>query len=626
MEQSSDFIIKGKTADIEMLDFFGRTSIAYKTNIEGQTCFIKKLRPELRNDKRCRDLFYKEYNTGKRICSPYVVKYLDIRDNADGLCIIMEYVSGCTIKEKIEREPEYFKRKENIRKLLLQLCEALDTLHKENVVYLDINPGNIMISQTSNNIKLIDLGFCLSDWNDTTIGTTARFGAPEAITNRTGEIDARSDIYSIGCLLQYIEEKSGAKLPGYIRRIKKRCMQKERSKRYSGTDEITKAIKRHKHATMYKVTAIVASVAVLSAGFVACGLHTTLSNYIEWECGKVPDRFESDGIFYHITDGNARTVEVTFKGEHPDEFEYEYEGSEIVVPQTVTYKGRTFRVTAFAGQAFKNPYISKVTIPFGIESIADSAFIYCNQNGVISIPQSVKHIGVAAFFPMLYIEGLEVDAKNPYYDSRDGCNAIIETATNTLIAGCNNTVIPNGVTSIAQDAFVGAQDLKDLTLPATLREIGEAAFVHSGITKINIPEGVTELERYTFQYCENLREVSLPQSLAFIGHAALSHCGITELTIPDNVTIIDDYAFDYCEQLEKVVIGKNVESIGNFAFDGCRRLTSVVSHIPADSLFEIDNNVFGNINAKCVLYVPKGAKRTYEKRYGWSGFARIVEM
>ena len=170
MEHSSDFIFKGKTADIEMLDLFGATSIAYRTNIDGQVCFMKKLRPELRNDKRCRDLFYKEYNTGKRICSPYVVKYLDIRDNADGLCIIMEYVNGCTIKERIEREPEYFGREENIRKLLMQLCEALDTLHKENVVYLDINPGNIMISQTSNNIKLIDLGFCLSDWNDTTTG------------------------------------------------------------------------------------------------------------------------------------------------------------------------------------------------------------------------------------------------------------------------------------------------------------------------------------------------------------------------------------------------------------------------------------------------------------------------
>ena len=276
--------------------------------------------------------------------------------------------------------------------------------------------------------------------------------------------------------------------------------------------------------------------------------------------------------------------------------------------------------------AFANPYISKVTIPDGIEVIADSAFTYCNLHGLITIPVSVKKIGVSAFFPMLYIDSIVVDARNRYYDSREGCNAIIETATNTLIAGCINTRIPEGVVNIAQDVFVGAEKLTDITLPASIRTIGEAAFVHSGIVEINIPEGVTRLERYTFQYCENMGKVTLPQSLLTIETAALSHCGYKELIIPENVTTIGDYAFDYCELLEKVVIGPSVESIGDFAFDGCKRLKTVISHIPAENLPSLNNNVFGNIAPDCVLYVPKGAKAIYENTHGWSSFERIVEM
>ena len=79
-DHSSDFIRKEDFAEVEMLEQFGSTSLAYKVCIDGQVCFMKKLRPELRNNKRCRDLFYKEFNTGKNIQNPYIVKFLDIKD------------------------------------------------------------------------------------------------------------------------------------------------------------------------------------------------------------------------------------------------------------------------------------------------------------------------------------------------------------------------------------------------------------------------------------------------------------------------------------------------------------------------------------------------------------------
>ena len=99
MEQglSSGFIYTKNVDDIEMLERCGTTSLAYKIRIDGRLFFIKKLRPELYHEKHYRDLFYKEFNTGKGIKSPFVVEYIDIKDNADGLHILMEYVGGSTL-------------------------------------------------------------------------------------------------------------------------------------------------------------------------------------------------------------------------------------------------------------------------------------------------------------------------------------------------------------------------------------------------------------------------------------------------------------------------------------------------------------------------------------------------
>ncbi len=216
-DYSSNFIAK-EVSNIVQLDQCGATSLTYKIQKNGQTLFMKKLRPELSGDKRYRDLFYKEYNTGKTIHNPYIVKYIEITDDSEGLCIIMEYANGHSLKDKIKNEPQYFRNKENIKKLLLQLCNALQALHKKNIVHLDINPANIIISQINGNIKLVDLGFCLSEYSDQSIGSTTKFGAPEVTANKMEDIDARVDIYSIGRVLQYIEEKSGAKFPKYIKK------------------------------------------------------------------------------------------------------------------------------------------------------------------------------------------------------------------------------------------------------------------------------------------------------------------------------------------------------------------------------------------------------------------------
>ena len=411
-----------------------------------------------------------------------------------------------------------------------------------------------------------------------------------------------------------------------MQKIKKRCLQAQKERRYSTTDDIITTIKYHKLRCAGKALAAVAVIAALCVGFTSSPLWQQLDDYIGWSTNRFPERFEQNGVFYRITNHDTRQVEVTYKGQTPDEFEYEYSGGEIIIPQTVTYHGRTFAVTSFAEYTFKNPYINKVNIPEGIETINDHAFSHCNLNGVINIPASVKHIGKACFEPHFYIEGFTVSAGNTTYDSREQCNAIIETATNTLVAGCKNTFIPGSVTAIAANAFVGILKGENIVLPPSIKSIGERAFFHSGIKEIDIPEGVTKIEQYTFQWSENLHRVTLPQSLTEIEFGAFSHCSFDEISIPDAVSHIGEYAFDCCESLTTVTIGCGTREIGEAAFYGCKRLKKVVSRIPADSLFILHSSVFSDIDKGCVLYVPRGAKKAYQSTPGWRKFTRIVEL
>lgn len=328
-----------------------------------------------------------------------------------------------------------------------------------------------------------------------------------------------------------------------------------------------------------------------------------MCNYIAWERGLIPEKFEENGVFYRITDHDARTVEITYKGKDYNEFEYEYTGA-VVFPAKVTHRGRTFKVAAFAEDALSINACKSIEIENCIDSIGNFALSRGPIEGTLFIPASVKYIGKGVLDNCIYLEEVVVDAGNPCYDSREGCNAIIETATNTLIAGCCNSKIPQGITKIDGHAFAGQFRLGS----------------------IDIPESVTYIGDYAFQWCEKLIEIEIPENVTYIGEAALSNCGYSTLVIPDKVTYIGNWAFDKCPNLTTVTIGKSVSSIGAFAFDGCDKLTKIVSRIPADRLFAVDESTFGSIAGNCTLYVPRGAKAAYQEAAGWNHFAKIVEM
>ena len=194
--------------------------------------------------------------------------------------------------------------------------------------------------------------------------------------------------------------------------------------------------------------------------------------------------FEVNGIFYNKTSDN--TAAVTYKGDSYKSYFNEYSG-DIVIPSSVDYNGATYSVT----------------------SIGEGVFYLCESLTSIEIPNSVTSIGVCAFIGCSSLTSIVVDSGNSIYDSRNDCNAIIETASNTLVAGCQNTIIPNIVTSIGNDAFSSCESLTSIEIPNSVTSIGDYAFSQcSSLTSIEIPNSVTRIGNYAFYLCESLTKIT----------------------------------------------------------------------------------------------------------------------
>ena len=432
-------------------------------------------------------------------------------------------------------------------------------------------------------------------------------------------------------------------------------------------------------------------------------------------------------INYRIISESDRTAAVTYRRNyqtHDTIQVFEYEG-DIVIPSTVFIDSVEYRVTGIDGWAFAGydemgcTKLTSITIPEGITYIGQGAFAGCSRLKSLYIPASVTCIGERVIAGCK-LDSIKVAMGNSVYDSRNDCNAIIETESNTIIAGCTNTIIPESVESIGELAFVSCRGLTSVALPNTLLSIGGMAFFGckdlvsinipesvdsigyeivgmcpnlssitvdinnpvydsredcnaiietrtgdlivgcnntiipsgvksiwpgafdgSGITSIVIPEGVTEIKSGTFNNCTNLLSVELPSSVTFIRSCAFQECrSLTSIELPSSLTSIGDNAFQGCSSLNSIELPSNLMYIGYRAFENCRSISSItipkgVIGIGLNSfsncvgltsitiLFELNNpdavyNPFlSGINYdSCSLYIPDGYYVAYQRLFG----------
>lgn len=353
----------------------------------------------------------------------------------------------------------------------------------------------------------------------------------------------------------------------------------------------------------------------------------------------------------------------------------DYSG-QITIPQEVN----GYKVVRIGANAFRDCHITSAIMQEGVRIIEHNAFCGCKNLkkvkfpktltaietyafwrtslSVIFIPKLVSHIGDDAFSLSETVK-IEVDSENDYYDSREACNAIIESSTNKLLYGCKETLIPNTVEEINENAFVACNIVGNMSLPPKLKIVGESAFEFcTNIDRLEIPEGIQEIEDKAFHKV-GITSINIPKSVISIGESAISaprlckievnpdnpkydsrnNCnaiietatntlivGCMTTKIPLNVTSIARCAMWYSD-IEELVLPENLTSIGGFAFAECNKLKKIVSWIKEP--FPLSSSVFDSFSTSKVettLFVPKGTKEKYQQTKGWDKFKEIVEM
>lgn len=303
---------------------------------------------------------------------------------------------------------------------------------------------------------------------------------------------------------------------------------------------------------------------------------------------------------------------------------------------TVTFdQSGSLDVESIGDYAFEGcSSLKTIIIPKYVSEMGSKVFQDCTNLESIRISASVSKIGSRMFAGCPNLKSIVMEEGNEKYDSRENCNAIVETATNTLVCGTENStipstitaigngafaetglkniVIPEGVTSIELQAFENCQDLESVTLPQSLKKLGYHVFANSGLTSLVIPEGITYLPQGTFNGCKNLETVTLPTTLETIEYNAFSNSGLTSIFIPKGVTNISSTSFNYCGKLSTISVSdenttydsrNNCNAIIQTATNQILRGTS--NTIIPNTATSIGDNAFNDINSLTSIVIPE---------------------
>lgn len=290
-------------------------------------------------------------------------------------------------------------------------------------------------------------------------------------------------------------------------------------------------------------------------------------------------------------------VQAGFSAPFGDDMSYTYTSEDHTL--TVTGEGPASGLTFAPWECFKSliqhvvvkPGVTSITrgsfadcekltsmdLPASVTKIEETAFQNCKSLESLTIPASVTSIGTSTFAGCSGLKTIRVEEGNPTYDSRQDCNAVIETATGRLLYACSSTVVPDGVKNIMSNAFQNS-DIVRVDLPASVTIIGENAFRNcQKLTSVNMQDGVAEIRKRAFYGCVGLKEVSIPGSVKTIGEEAFKGCNsLSTLAMADGVESIGDHAFDDCSSLVAVELPNSITSLGYCIFWGCTALKSAV--------------------------------------------------
>ena len=282
----------------------------------------------------------------------------------------------------------------------------------------------------------------------------------------------------------------------------------------------------------------------------------------------------------------------------------------IVIPDSVTEIGEA---------AFLNSGIVAVTIPDAVTEIEEDAFRGCTGLASIKLPKNLKTLERDAFRGCTGLTSVlipkTVENTHYYYDG-----------IYSPFRGCNNlqeVKFEDGMTRIPNSILCFCAAKLNIVIPDSVTEIGEAAFLNSGIVAVTIPDAVTEIEEDAFRGCTGLTDIKLPDSVVNIGTKIFANCtSLTDVTLPNAWELIPASTFEGCTALEKLVLPESVQYIRDGAFKNCTALKEIVwSKAPE----LIDSNAFYNCDAITEMDIPATVTSVgYQAFYDCDGLTKIT--
>lgn len=274
------------------------------------------------------------------------------------------------------------------------------------------------------------------------------------------------------------------------------------------------------------------------------------------------------------------------------------EGTRVVCDTAVSDYDNTLRkilcpssLRQIGRNAFRDSAnLEEVVLNEGLEFIDGGAFADCKSLKRIYIPSTVRRIEANPFCCCDMLEEIIVSPDNPYFDCRDNCHAIIETASNRLISACKNSFIPDTIEVIDAAAFAAIETLESITLPQSVKRI----------------------EWNAFNGCKNLREVVFPQELAYVGEEAFHHTPWLDNQPKGMVMmgkVLYQYrSFDHANFEPDCIIPEGIETITPYAFGP---LDNPIRIFLPKSLKSYTSRAFVNYEHDAIIVRPEGVGDDY---------------
>jgi hypothetical protein len=481
--------------DIEPLsERSGSTCLCYLVRYQGKRYFMKRLRREYADNPRYQELFRKEYETGQRLTHIHLAEYVSMGEDVDGCYIVMEYIDGETLGDRMIKNPSYFANPKHVRRFFSQLLECLGYLHHHQVLHLDLKPDNIMLTRISDDVKLIDLGFCYSDSYDLSMGRNGLYSAPEQKEGKISEINVGTDLYAVGLLLRDLNVLF-PKIYGSdaMKALIEKSTQAEPALRFSSAEEMADALRqafpegngdgRNNNWVKRTFLRIFVSVALFLTGAVVWHFIAGLGERKENSAD-----FDSNGISYSIASPDTFTCSVTGRAQSLAD----KSATTVMVRPFVVHEDMRYRVVMIGDSAFHSDSIIEVlSVSEGVERLSFHACSNCNNLHTVSLPISLMTIGESAF---------------------RGCHSL------------QHIILPPYLDRLPIGMFMECSSLKTIHFPEGLENIGRGCFASSGLTEAHLPDSLRSLEQGVFFKCRSLRSVTLPASLERIGDFCFHNC------------------------------------------------------------------------------------------------------